>query len=324
MSDDTKKPTVSKAEQEFNDALMAVESSATDADRAAAAEALDPNRGVGQVTLSAAVAAVIYLRHNKRNRATSFGKVYDFAEAMRRGEWKFHHQGLAAYPDGTLADGQHRVAAVALSGTEQRFMMFPQFDKAAIDVIDRSKSRTAAEALEMMGIQDARAKASVAKVAMEYTSELNTGKRQRFTDPQVEKFVLDHEEMIGRALHIGTNSTQNVSDPCLSATEAARMALLMLMGQWGEQAAVAFIASIQQGVATYPESPTVALSRLFMRAKVSDRNKDRLTTREKLALALKGAQLWSEEKSVARVTWNKSREDLPTHMKPEPATPAAA
>jgi len=151
---------------------------------------------------------------------------------------------------------------------------------------------------------------------MDYLFEVDNRRRPTYTDPQIERWVMDHDEELDKALHIGKKSVDNVSDPCLTQAEAALMALLMVLGNWGEQAAVSYIASIQQGVATYPESPTVALSKLYMRAKINARKNDRLGWKAKVALAMKGAQYWMEEKTVARMSWNPSKETLPTNIKP--------
>lgn len=205
---------------------------------------------------------------------------------------------------------------MVISELEQQFLVYPYFDKEAIDKIDRSSRRTAGESLEMMGIKDGKLKAAMAKVYLEYAHELDAGAKPRLTDPDIEKFVMDTPDVVDSACEVGRNSVSNVTDPCLSQTEASKLALVMLMGGYPAQQAVGFIASIQQGIATYPESPTVDLARQFMRAKLSEHRKDRLSTRMKLAYALKGAALWTENQSVARIKWNPAKEKLPSNQPP--------
>lgn len=310
-------PKLTKAETEFNLALDAVLGRVTAEDRTKATLLGKSGSGIRIESITPEVACVVFREQNTRNRNVSLSKVYVQRDAMDRGEWKLHHQGIAFYPDGTLADGQHRMAALALSSSPAlRFVVSSDFDKDAIDAIDRSARRTAGEALVMLGIEDGKQKATMARTVMEYVYEEQNGRRPSFTDPQVEKWVLDHDETLGKALKIGRGSVENVSDPCLGQAEAATFACLMLLGGWGDQATVSYIASIQQGVATYPESPTVALSKLYLRSKINARRTDRLTKKAKIALALKGAALWLEEKSVARMTWNASKEALPSHQRP--------
>lgn len=306
---------LTKVHKEFNDSMSLVLDGVSTVDRMAAESILSPAGKVRIEEVTPKVAAVIYSEHNGKNRVVSYSRVYDYKDAMLRGEWKVHHQGIAVYPDGTLADGQHRTAAVALSGVPQRFLVYPNFDKNAIDTIDRSVRRSAGEALEMMGVPDGKVKAAVAKTSMAYMNE-ELHLSIKFTDPQVEEHVLHNDSVLDAALKIGINSVENVTEPCLTKKEAQTVAYLMLMGSWPEQQIVGFIASMQQGVATYPESPTVYLSKVFLRAKYAERKMHKLTIKAKYAMALKGAALWVANASVNKVGWNPTKEPLPTHNSP--------
>ncbi len=304
-----------RAEDILRETLSTMAQSAKPEDLSAASN-LATQPSIRIETVKPVVAAIIFERYNKINRSFSVSKVYDYVEAMKRNEWKLNHQGIAFYSDNTLADGQHRMAAVAISNTNQTFCIYPNFSKEAIDTIDRSTRRTAGEALQMMGVDDGKVKAAIAKSSMEYTTELTNGKKPRLTDPQIERFVIDNDELLTSSIKIGRDSLKNVSDPCIGENDSSLLAYLMISGGYSGMHVVGFISSIQQGVATYPESPTVDLSRQFLRAKVSDNSKDRLNKKEKMALALKGASLWLENKSVAKVKWNPAKESLPSNHPP--------
>jgi hypothetical protein len=307
-------PRMTKIETEHLLKVTAAYDSATDADKAKAKEIAETTKPI-VATLNAAIAAIIVTEHNAKNRSLTISKAIDYAGAIDRGEWKLNHQGIAFYPNGKLADGQHRMNGLAISqsGRDIQVMVVPNFDKDAIDTIDRSKGRTAGEALEMMGVENGKEKASVAKTVMEYEFELANGKRPRFTDPQVESWVQSNDDLLNESFLIAGNSAKNVSEPALNASESKTIAMLMLRGGWGKQQVVGYLASIQQGVATYPESPTVILSRMFVKAKLSAKKTDNLTRKQKLALAMKGLHLWNDEKSVARLTWKAGKEELPTN-----------
>jgi hypothetical protein len=307
----TQETTVGKVESEFRAAIEAKRAEATPADREGVGKLAKATAVQEHVRITPPMAAVLFLEFNKMNRGVTFSKCYDFAAAMKRGEWKYHHQGIAFYPDGSLADGQHRMAGVALSETVQEFMVAPNFQREAIDVIDRSKRRSAGEGLEMLGIANGKVKAAIGQTAMEYIAK-HDGRTVKYTDIQVEKWCLEHDAVLTEAVEIGHRSDQNVSDACLSKVQASNIALLMLLGGWGHQQVVGFIASMQQGIATYAESPTVDLSRQFMRSKLSEAKKDRIGKWEGLALALKGASLWAENKSVRSVRWNQKKEAWPS------------
>lgn len=58
-----------------------------------------------------------WLENNPNNRPVKMKRVEAFARDMKAGNWFVTHQGIAFDTDGNLLDGQHRLFAVALSGT---------------------------------------------------------------------------------------------------------------------------------------------------------------------------------------------------------------
>lgn len=64
--------------------------------------------------------------HNGRNfYPTKVEKIRQYADLMRKGEWKFHPSARIEILDGKLAGGKHRCHAVLLSGvTIQSFVFY--------------------------------------------------------------------------------------------------------------------------------------------------------------------------------------------------------
>lgn len=58
------------------------------------------------------LAQQLLLRKNTANRGIRKRHVTALAAAMKRGEWKLTHQGIAFSSDGVLLDGHHRLAAI--------------------------------------------------------------------------------------------------------------------------------------------------------------------------------------------------------------------
>lgn len=305
---------LSKIEQVLADDLSVAYENATPEDHQAAAALMSPKGKPRKAIISSNVSAVIYTKHNCKNRDLRISKVRDYSEAMQRGEWKYNHQGIAASEEGKLLDGQHRLAASAISGLDLPVMVSPNMTPEMMDTVDRSTRRSAGEALEMLGISSGKLKAQICKIVMAYIAE-ERGQKHRFTDQQIEGYAQAHEEMLENAIAIGEASVENVTEPAMKKTLAQYLVMLMLEGGWPPMMVTGFIAAIQQGVATYPQSPTIVLTKMYLKSNLSERKTDRLTTKVKLALAMKGAALWSEDKSVARLAW-KPQEQLPSHMMP--------
>jgi hypothetical protein len=57
-----------------------------------------------------------WMANNKNNRSLSSGVAEKYARDMLAGNWTLTHQGIAFYEDMTVADGQHRLNAIILSG----------------------------------------------------------------------------------------------------------------------------------------------------------------------------------------------------------------
>jgi hypothetical protein len=303
----------SKALQEFNAEIAALAAKATPTEVAEATALGVSGQPARAIVLSPGTAAVLYTFHNPLNRNFTISKAYGMREMIQRGAFKMHHQGIAFYPDGNLADGQHRVAACALSGTKIPLMVFNDFDKDAIDAIDRAKGRTLGEALTMLGVADANIVATTAKIVFAYMFERDHKTKPYIDDPKLERWVQQNREVVGQSVEIGRNSTRNISEPSMSQALATQYALLMLLGGWTSDRVVGFIASVQQGVATYPEAPTVELSRKLMKSAYAEKKKDKLSSREKLALGLKAASLWDRSMSIGRLNWNATKEELPDY-----------
>lgn len=97
------------------------------------------------------------LVEEKHQRKFSKSRAEKYAKAMRGHQWLLTHQGIAFDENGRLIDGQHRLAAIPLSGTTQKFLVtrgLPVSVKNGttlytIDSIDRGDMRSVADQLAM-------------------------------------------------------------------------------------------------------------------------------------------------------------------------------
>lgn len=59
------------------------------------------------------------LRNNKNNRPINWNKVEEYESLMKKGEWKFHAQGIILDKNDNVLTGQKRLWAIVLSGISQ-------------------------------------------------------------------------------------------------------------------------------------------------------------------------------------------------------------
>jgi hypothetical protein len=139
-----------------------------------------------------------YLARNTANRPLTKRTVREFAEAMRRGEWRVTHQGIAFDTAGALVDGQHRLAAVVEADVPVEMTVFTEVPVGAFDVLDTGKRRNAADVLAIEGEKSAVMLAAMVRTVWLYENrpELNwSGGSAGVTNHQIVQALVDHPKL---------------------------------------------------------------------------------------------------------------------------------
>jgi len=97
--------------------------------------------------------ATAWLSKNTNNRSLSARRVEQYARDMSQGKWKMTHQGIAFDGNGTLVDGQHRLAAVIQSGKPIKMLVSEGVEGDANEFIDRGRARSFADTLKMRDVK---------------------------------------------------------------------------------------------------------------------------------------------------------------------------
>jgi hypothetical protein len=97
--------------------------------------------------------AAAWLSKNTKNRSLSAGRVEQYARDMSQGKWKMTHQGIAFNGNGTLVDGQHRLAAIVKAGKPIKMMVVEGVEGDANEFIDRGRARSFSDTLKMRGVK---------------------------------------------------------------------------------------------------------------------------------------------------------------------------
>ncbi len=94
--------------------------------------------------------ALDYLKNNTKNRTLRKNTVLYYAEQMKEGKWKLTGQGISFSSDMILIDGQHRLAAIVKSNTEQYMNVTYGLDYNEVyPVYDTGKNRSSADVLSI-------------------------------------------------------------------------------------------------------------------------------------------------------------------------------
>ena len=91
-----------------------------------------------------------YLEKNTNNRRLRTSVVNAYAQDMRQGNWQENAEAISFYEDGSLRDGQHRLAAIVASNTTQRMLVVTDVPMDSF-ICDRQGKRTVADFLKLTG-----------------------------------------------------------------------------------------------------------------------------------------------------------------------------
>ena len=95
------------------------------------------------------------LAQNTRNRPVRWKHVNALAADIREGRWRLNGEAIKIGSNGVILDGQHRLHAIAASGTGVRSYLIENLDPDVFDTIDQGIRRSPADALTVDGESNA-------------------------------------------------------------------------------------------------------------------------------------------------------------------------
>lgn len=141
------------------------------------------------------------LEKNTENRALREGRVLALERDIRSGKFFHTHQGVAFNTNGTLVDGQHRLAAVVRAGIPVTMQVTRGLPVESKPVIDTGAKRTVADVLAFGGYQNTMVMASIVKMHLLYSRDTPMGQYVSALSQieQVEHFEANEEVFITAA-----------------------------------------------------------------------------------------------------------------------------
>lgn len=96
-----------------------------------------------------------WLGFNTHNRNLRQRVVLAYAADMASGNWQWNGESIKFAKDGTLLDGQHRLAAIAESGTTLDMLVIRGLPNGTQETVDGGVKRNFADVLQLRGERDA-------------------------------------------------------------------------------------------------------------------------------------------------------------------------
>lgn len=107
--------------------------------------------------------AAQWLGRNDHNRPLNKRLVNDYARDMAAGSWTLNGEAVKIAEDGTLLDGQHRLAALVQANVTVEMVVVAGLDPATQETMDTGRKRSFNDVLSIRGVVNAASVAAVAK-----------------------------------------------------------------------------------------------------------------------------------------------------------------
>lgn len=132
---------------------------------------------ISRVETITPVLAEEYLRHNIKNRQLRKNLVSFYAEQMKKGQWMLNGEAIIFNEQGTLVDGQHRLAAVIEANKGIDMLVVRNADKDSFATIDSGVSRKVQDTFYVKGIPSASGVSAIIGRYLRLVAGLSIGKK---------------------------------------------------------------------------------------------------------------------------------------------------
>jgi hypothetical protein len=306
-------------EQETNARLTLVYEAATPEDReqvnSLIRRAVGAARLVDVLTFTPGMAALLFHDHNSQNRKWIYATTLDYERQMRSGDWEFTNNAIGFNATGPMIDGQHRLAAVALSGVSMVFAVAFGLDLKAVEVIDTGRRREAATAIHILQHKDmpeASLKADVVRKADIFIAKAGHRKALLQTTREIGQYLSLHETLLNDAITLGKVASATIAKPTLKLREAQVVAFALLISGWPQSTVAEHLGLYQTGQDVGESSP------FFVAAKILEKETrgERYSLTAKMALTVRAFQL--ADQGVTAVKVSSLREAMKPKHFPDP------
>lgn len=155
-----------------------------------------------------------YMALNENFRPLDSQRVLKYAREMQAGAWEVNGDAIRFDGDGSLVDGQHRLAAVIESGVTIYALVVMGITAASLSTIDRGKPRSISQWLSAKGIKNAKMAAAVSRYVLAHEKGmwgLKSWRTSDFTDSEVIEFAFENESRIQDAISLCHRKQLNLS-----------------------------------------------------------------------------------------------------------------
>jgi hypothetical protein len=263
--------------------------------------------------LTPGMAALLFIEHNPYNRDWKGSWSLELLRRMDEGQWEANGDTIRFYRDGAIADGQNRLAAIALFGKVVEVIIVYGLNRKAILTVDGGKSRYASDEAKLSGIDNAVAKEKIVKMTASYLIKTGDKKAEVRSEVEVSREITANNRDLETAINLGLESSDKVAKPTLKPIPAATVAYLLIKGKWPLATIKEKLLLFQSGVSQEGgDDPFFVAAKLIEKSQASTIKRDKLSTTKELGVAIYA--LVQRQKGVRAVSSAKFRDAVKTQV----------
>lgn len=205
--------------------------------------------------------AARWLGRNTRNRVIRQVVVDRYARDMSSGMWRLDGNPIRFAPDGTLLDGQHRLAAVIKSGITITTAVAQGISADAQAVMDSGRARTSGDMFAIDGEKHAHILAAAARLGLMVEAHDFSSSGGKYSHDEIARFVADNPD-----LRFSCDLAQKVARKVECAPSMIAYTC-MILGRIDRFAAANFWVAAAEKVGLAAGDPVLALTDRFAEAR---------------------------------------------------------
>lgn len=199
--------------------------------------------------------AAMWLAANTNNRPMQGSAVLRYATDMKAGNWQCNGETIKIAMDGTLLDGQHRLAAIVKAEMPIEMFVVQGLPLESFRTIDVGMRRSSAQILGLAGFQNTTSLASAAR----WVNILESGRScsLKTTTPEIQDVIDRHPLLTDYAkLHSKVKAKRLFPACCLAP-------VVLAAEKHGQTKVNAFLNAVLEGAGIMQEDPAYALRERF-------------------------------------------------------------
>lgn len=240
--------------------------------------------------------AKIMLEINTHNLPIRDSLVEKYADAMRRGYWRYTRQPIIITKDGVIQDGQHRLRGIVKSNVPCQFDLAFGADPDDFAYIDTGRTRVAGDIFAMHGVKNAKLMASAVRWIEAYRSNTISiqGSQKAYTSAELYEIYLTMPNLQESAHHAGLMARSKL------APKSPMCAMHYLCAQKDRDQANSFFSAVATGEGLVFGDPALALRNHLVMNLASER---RISTRKIAALTVRAWNRMRQGETAKMIRW---------------------